>query len=147
MIYSVCVTFAIPAYADCNRFENIQSIILSEGANQPLAAKIEMARVIHTKGDCYLDEHYYSGYGIARSVLETNPSACASNVHCSAYFMLYSIAADERESAAIAAYIVLTEYPTPRYHFDAADAPLAYFWNSPIACPNGYWVVGDIRVC
>lgn len=139
---------ATPLYADCNRFESIQSVLLSEGANQSLSTLIEMARVVHTKGDCEIDEHFYTGYGVARFIAENEPSHCILSVHCRAYFILYSIEPSKRENAAFASYIALTEQPqVRRYHFDSADAPIAYWWNSPRACPLGWFISGDFRIC
>lgn len=150
LLFALCflLATATPTYADCNRFESIQQVLLSEGANQPLPTLIELARVVHTKGDCFRDDNYYSGYAIARFIAENEPSHCIASVHCRAYYLLYSIPPSEREPVAIAAYIALTERPAvSRFHFDNADAPLAAWWDNPIACPTGWFLSGDFRIC
>lgn len=140
---------------DCNQFERIQSILLSEGTSQPFETKLELARVIVSKGACYLESDFYTGYGVALSVLrEKGYEACRLNTHCRAYFYLYGVDAGVRESAALAAHVALTESPrVPRYHMDAANNEMAYWWFSDKACPNVFdgglhWFIsGEFRVC
>lgn len=133
---------------DCNQWERIQSILLSEATRQPLDTKLELARVIVTKGACYLEPDFYTGYGVALSVLRFGGyESCSRNTHCRAYFMLSDIPLDIRESAALAAHIALTESPRiPRFHFDNWQSS-ATWWDSPRACPNGWFVTGDFKVC
>ena len=140
-----------PIHADsgdsCNNFETIQSIILSEATRQPLEAQVEIARVAVTKGACYLDANFYTGYGIAQRIMADRPNDCIASVHCRAYFLLYTIPPETRESAARAAYVALTESPrVPRYHFDSWGS-VASWWDSPRACPNGWFIVGLTKVC
>lgn len=134
--------------SDCNQFERIQSILLSEATRQPYDTKLELARVIVTKGACYLEPDFYTGYGVALSVLRLGGyDACIVNTHCRAYFFLYDINPDIRESAALAAYTALTESPqVPRFHFDNWQST-ATWWNSDKACPNGWFITGDFKVC
>lgn len=149
-VLAAALLSAHPAHAaaDCNQFESIQSVILSEGAYQPLAAQLEIARVAVTKGACFRDEHFYGGYGVAQFIAENEPAHCILSVHCRAYFMLYTIPPDVRENAAIAAHIALTESPpVARYHFDAAASTPALWWFDARACPSGFFIVGDTRVC
>lgn len=132
----------------CNQWERIQSILLSEATRQLLDTKIELARVIVTKGACYLEPDFYTGYGIALSVLRFGGyESCSLNTHCRAYFMLSDIPLDIRESAALAAHIALTEEPhVRRFHFDNWQSN-AYWWDSPRACPGGWFITGDFKVC
>lgn len=138
-------------YADspesCNNFETIQSIILSEATHQPLEAQLEVARVAVTHGACTLDANFYTGYGVGTRTLERNPSDCILSIHCRSFFLLYTIDPLVRESAARASYLALTESPrVPRYHFDSADST-AYWWSSLSACPYGWFITGDLKVC
>lgn len=136
------------AHAECNEFESVQSVVLAEGAYQPLPAQIEIARVAVTHGACNLDSHFYSTFGVAQRIATNDPSRCIAVMPCQAFYMLYTISPDVRESAAVAAYVALTESPRiARYHFNSADAPLYWWWSSPIACPSGYFIVGDMRFC
>lgn len=142
----------LKAYAEgeegCNNWERIQSIILSEATRQSFEAQLEIARVVVTKGVCFLDGQFYAGYAVAIHVLETNRNACILNTHCRAYFLLPTIDSRVRETAALASHVALTESPrVARYHFDAHNAPLYSWWNNPRACPNGHWVVDLTRVC
>lgn len=131
----------------CNNFEFIQSVILSEATRQPFEAQLEVARVAVTKGACYLDANFYTGYGIAERIIQSDPSACIYSTHCRAYYLLSTIDPTVRESAAVAAYVSLTEYPrVPRFHFDRWDSS-AYWWNDPRACPHGWFIVGLTKVC
>lgn len=131
----------------CNNFERIQSIILSERTRGSLAEDIEIARVALTKGVCYLDGNFYTGYGIADRIMRDEPVRCIANTHCRAYYLLSTIDPDVREPAAMAAYIALTEQPRiPRYHFDSWGST-ATWWDSLSACPNGWFVIGLTKVC
>jgi hypothetical protein len=137
----------------CNEFESVQSVILSEATRQPFEAQLEIARVVVTKGVCYLDIHYYAGYGIAYRIYdaavrgEVPYDACARNTHCRAYYLLSTIDPAIREPAALAAHVALTESPRiPRYHFDNRNS-LAYWWGSPSACPHGWFITGDLKAC
>lgn len=132
---------------DCNNFEAIQSVILSEATHQPFAAQLEVARVVVTKGACFRDSHFYTGYGVAERILSERPHDCIANTHCRAYFLLDTIDPRLRELPALAAHVALTESPrVPRYHFDRWDSN-AYWWNSPSACPAGWFIVGELKVC
>ena len=151
ILASTLIVLATPMRAEsddprCNNFLTIQSIILSEATRQPLMAQIEVARVAITKGVCFLDGNFYTGYGVA---LRHNASAlsCLNNWHCRAYFMPETIDPRARESAALAAHIGLTEVPRiPRFHFDNWQSHAAW-WNSPRACPFGNWTIAELRVC
>lgn len=131
----------------CNNFERIQSIILSERTRGSLAEDIEIARVVVTKGACFLDGNFYGGYGIARRVLFNDPQHCIESIHCQAYFLLDTIDPAVREPAALAAHIALTESPSiRRFHFDSW-ASSAYWWDDLSACPSGWFVIGLTKVC
>lgn len=131
----------------CNNFETIQSIILSEATRQPFEAQLEVARVAVTKGACYLDANFYTGYGIATRIRDESPVNCGRSIHCRAYFLLYTIDPSVRESAATAAYVALTERPrVTRYHFDSWGST-AYWWDSLSACPGRWFIIAELKVC
>ena len=131
----------------CDNFLTIQSIILSEATRQPFEAQLEVARVAVTHGVCNVDSRFYSGYALAERIFRDAPQACIASIHCRAYFLLYTIPPDVRESAARASYVALTESPhVPRYHFDNWLST-AYWWDSPRACPNGYFIIAELKVC
>lgn len=133
--------------ASCNEFESVQSVVLSERTRGSLAEDIEIARVAVTKGACYRDANYYTGYGIAEHVLRDNSVGCISNTHCRAYFLLYTIDPSIRELAALASHIALSEMPpVRRFHFDRYDSTAAW-WDALSACPNGWFIVGMTKVC
>lgn len=144
--------FAFPTriYADssdCNNFERIQSIILSERTRGTLEEDVEIARVVITKGVCDLDPSFYAGYRIALRTLYSDPTRCIDNIHCRAYFLLDTIDPSIRETAARASHVALTERPhIPRYHFDAWGSE-AYWWDDVRACPYGWFIVGLTKVC
>lgn len=152
LIATILVFFAFPTTtradsSDCDNFERIQSIILSERTRGTLDEDIEIARVVITKGACDLDPSFYSGYRIALQTLYRNPSECINNIHCRAYFLLDTIDPSIRETAAQASHIALTESPHfPRYHFDAWGSN-AYWWDDVRACPYGWFIVGLTKVC
>jgi len=133
--------------AECNEFESVQSVVLSERMTGSLAEDIEIARVAVTKGACYRDENFYTGYGIAQRILRDEPVRCIANTHCRAYALLGTIDPAIREPAAMAAHIALTEWPrVQRYHFDRFDST-ATWWDALSACPNGWFIVGLTKVC
>lgn len=150
ILLACIVAMPRPAYAEdasCNQWERVQSVILSEATSQPFEAQLEIARVVVTKGACFLDSDFYAGYGIAERIALSNPRGCISNTHCRAYFLLHTIDPAIRESSALAAHYALTESPRiSRYHFDRFDST-AYWWNSLRACPNGWFIVGETKVC
>lgn len=134
-------------YASCNEFETIQSIVLSEATRQPLEAQIEVARVAVTHGACALDGNFYTGYMVAERVVSTTPFTCITNTHCRAYFLLSTIDPAIRESAALAAHVALTESPrVRRFHFDNWQSSVSW-WEATSACPAGWWIVGELKVC
>jgi len=135
---------------DCNEFETIQSIILSEATHQPYEAQLEVARVAVTHGVCNLDRNFYTGYGVAeriRTQADDGNAQCIRSTHCRAYFLLYTIDPDIREPAARASHYALTESPRiARYHFDNRLST-AYWWDSPRACPSGWFIISELKVC
>lgn len=149
---TLCGFLAFPrtSYADsgdCNEFLTIQSIILSEATRQPFAAQLEVARVAVTHGACELDGNFYTGYRIAKRIIRDDPMGCIANTHCRAYYLLTTIDPVIRESAAQAAYLALTERPRViRSHFDNWQSS-AYWWDSLSACPYGWQIVGELKVC
>ena len=133
--------------ASCNEFETIQSIILSEATSQPFEAQLEVARVAVTHGACELDGNFYTGYAVALRLLSEHPHECIQSIHCRAYFLRDTIDPTVREPAALSAHIALTETPrVSRYHFDNWQST-AYWWDAISACPNGWWIVGELKVC
>jgi hypothetical protein len=129
-----------------NQFECIQHALASEGLRQPPAALLDMARVLRDKGACFRDPSWLTGWGVAQR--HRDSGACLGNHHCRAYFFFETFDAELREPLAVAAHVALTEQPpVRRYHFDAARAPLVWWWSSRRACPNGFWVIGDMRIC
>lgn len=144
---NISITHADSPEPQCNQFETIQSIILSEATSQPYEAQLEVARVAVTRGPCLLDSNFYTGYGIATDIAEHNPRGCIANTHCLAYYLLYAIDPTVRESAARASYTALTEVPqVKRFHFDNWQSQ-SDWWDSREACPSGWFIVAELKVC
>lgn len=131
----------------CNEFEFLIDAGLSEAGGQSRATLVEVGRVLHTKGSCYRDENWLGGFGLAAFIAEQEPGHCIRSWHCRAYYLTNTIDPQLRERAAQAAWIVLTETPVRRYHFDGATAPRWAWWDSPAACPAGDFVSGQMRIC
>lgn len=129
-----------PGGTDCQRVPFAASVIASEGARQPLEAQVNIARAVRDNAPCG-DSNYLSGYGAA--LRRVNPS----NHHWRAYFAFHSFAEELQEQWLRAATIAYTEEPRiPVRHFDRADGN-AWWWDSPRACPNGHWIIGDLKFC
>lgn len=132
---------------ECNNWERITSIVLSESTRQPLEAQVEVARVAVTKGACFIDENFYAGWRVAQYILRTDPRNCIVNLHCRVYHLLNTVDPAVRESAALAAHIALEESPrVPRYHVDNWQSE-ASWWDSPRACPAGWFIIAELKVC
>lgn len=131
-----------------NLFLCSQHVLAAEMRNQPYPALLNGARVLHTKGECYRDRNWLTSWGLAQDVLTHDEHNCILYYACQAYFLYMTIDPDVREPIAEAVNQAMTENPpVPMFHFDRADAPLASFWLSPIACPNGITYAGDLRFC
>ena len=116
------------------------SAIASEAANQPFEAQLNVARAVRDNAPCG-DPHYLTGYGIAIQ----DPTA--DNYHARAYFDLDSLNSKNILQWFMASFMAYTEEPriTIR-HFDNVNST-AWWWDSPQACPNGYYEIGELRFC
>lgn len=131
--------------AVCDEPSRIMSVIASEATRQPFAAQVEVARVMVTKGACEAGTDFLAGLRVARAAASRGDYG---NHHARAYFNLYSFPPDLLAQWGRAAHIALTEQPrVPRYHFDRADATRFAWWDSLRSCPNGDFVIGDLRFC
>lgn len=126
--------------AECNRIAFAMSAIASEAANQPIVAQINVARAVRDNASCG-DPNYLSGYRIALN------DPAANNHHARAYFQIDSFDQEKRWKWFVAAYIAYTESDrVPIRHFTRFDST-ATWWDSPKACPNGWWVIEETRFC
>jgi hypothetical protein len=125
-----------------------QHALAAEMRYQPPASLLEGARVLRGKGMCYRDTNWLTSWGVALRQRDEHPESCIEYYACQGYFLFATIEPRVREPIAVAVYAALVENPSiERFHFDAADAPLAWWWFSPIACPTGFFVVGTMRYC
>lgn len=131
-----------------NLFLCAQHALAAEMRYQSAEALLLGARVLVTKGACYRDTHWLTSWRLAQQIILERPSDCALYYSCQGYFLFETIEPSVREPIAVAVHTALTESPPVlMYHFDRADAPLARFWLSPIACPHGITYVADMRFC
>lgn len=135
----VCALLPVTAQASepCNEFETLQVIMLYEAREQNIDAKTLIGFVALGHGVCNVDDHYYTNL---RSYLwRRSAERCErTNLACGVTDYLYSFVAVQRESAARAAYRVLTDaQPIELSHFDVAGSH-AWFFNDVRACPRVY---------
>ena len=131
-----------------NLFLCEQHALAGEGLFQPPPALLEAARVFRDKGACFRDRGWLTSWARAQDVIARDRTACINDRACRAYFLYDTIAPEVREPLAVAAYLALTEQPpVHRFHVTGADEPVYEWFTSRVACPNGYFEIGTLRVC
>lgn len=131
-----------------NLFVCGQHALAAEMRHHPFEALLEGARVLRGKGMCFRDASWLSSWGVAQHQMQSDAYNCISYYACRAYFLYDTIDPAVREPIALAVHVALTEDPPVlRFHFDSANAPISYWWYSPRACPNGFFVIDKMRFC
>lgn len=128
--------------AVCSPMAYIEGAVASEGARQPFAAQVDIARAARNVLCDYGAENYLAGLGVANRARARGDTG---NHHFRAYYDPAGFDPGLRRQWERAALIALTESPPVHVaHFVQRDAPLPAWWDR--ACAQT-WESGDHIFC